>query len=314
MNTAANPSARLYSLLLKLRPLEHGTLMPFSGELVHGAWLKWLREAAPDVAAMLHEGNQRRLFTCSSLRFPLPTARMRRAEQENIHLPLEPERTYTLRITLLLGELYQLFYSTLLRSNASHAKQPFMTIGKQAFLLEEVISSPDDPSGWTGTTSFSALVEQAKSRRPGRSLFLELEFATLTTFNRLHAANKMYGNYYARLPLPRYVFPGLAKRWQELAPPELAHIVNKERIEAYIEAEGIVIEDYNLQPHSVHFAEHPQKGFVGTCVYHLRSPDEPTHDDAPLTIRQQIVLLSMLAFYTGVGYKPTMGMGQVRLR
>ncbi len=31
--------ANLYAMLLKLRPLEQGMLMPFSGELVHGAWL-----------------------------------------------------------------------------------------------------------------------------------------------------------------------------------------------------------------------------------------------------------------------------------
>ena len=55
---------KLYALLLKLRPLERGTLTPFSGELVHGAWLNWLGEAAPDVAKQLHEGNRRHPFTC----------------------------------------------------------------------------------------------------------------------------------------------------------------------------------------------------------------------------------------------------------
>jgi hypothetical protein len=315
MNTVAATSAKLYSLQLRLRPLERGTLMPFSGELVHGAWLKWIRETAPDVATMLHEGNQRRLFTCSSLQFPLPPGRMRRAEQENTHLPLEPEQTYTLRITLLVGELYQLFYSTLMSFNMTGAKSlPFVVIGKQTFLLEEVISSPDDPSGWTGFTSFASLVEQARARSLGRAQLLELEFASLTTFNWLHIANKIYGSHYARLPLPRYLFPGLAKRWHEVAPPELAHVVQVDRVRAYVEAEGVVIEDYNLQSHCVQFAEHPQKGFVGTCTYLLREPDEPSNADAPLTVRQQIVLLSQLAFYTGVGYKPAMGMGQVRPR
>src|SRR6266852_2121969 len=78
--------ARLYALLLKLRPREAGTLMPFSGELVHGALLAWIREAAPDVAAILHDGIKRRLFTCSSLQFPLPRTRMLQAERDNIHL------------------------------------------------------------------------------------------------------------------------------------------------------------------------------------------------------------------------------------
>src|SRR5579859_5100925 len=97
--------AKLYAFLLKLRPLQYGTLMPFSGELVHAAWLDWLRSAAPDVASWLHEGNKRRFFTCSSLQFPIPSARMRNAERDNIHLPVELENIYTIRITLLFGEL-----------------------------------------------------------------------------------------------------------------------------------------------------------------------------------------------------------------
>ncbi len=36
--TPAAP-ARLYAILLKLRSMQAGTLMPFSGELVHGAWM-----------------------------------------------------------------------------------------------------------------------------------------------------------------------------------------------------------------------------------------------------------------------------------
>src|SRR5436305_10938851 len=114
---------KLYALQLKLRPLEHGTLMPFSGELVHGAWLNWIRAANPDLAALLHEGNKRRLFTCSSLQFPLSPTKILPAQQENKHLPLDPEKLYTIRITLLLGELYPLFYHTLLHRNTNDRQQ-----------------------------------------------------------------------------------------------------------------------------------------------------------------------------------------------
>ena len=44
--------AKLYAFQLKLRPLREGTLMPFSGELVHAAWLSWLSSAAPEVGIM----------------------------------------------------------------------------------------------------------------------------------------------------------------------------------------------------------------------------------------------------------------------
>ncbi len=110
----------------------------------------------------------------------------------------------------------------------------------------------------------------------------------------------------------KYVFPALARRWQELAPAELAGMVQKERIERYVEADGIVIEDYDLKSQMVYFARHPQRGFTGTCSYQLRGPDEATTPEAPLSVRQQLFLLAHLAFYCGVGYKTAMGMGMVR--
>ncbi len=315
MSPSPTAPAKLYAILLKLRPIQHGTLMPFSGEFVHAALLNWLRSTAPDVAAWLHEGNKRRLFTCSSLQFPFPDTRMHQAERENIHLPLDPEKTYTVRITLLLGELFPLFYNALIHFNATTLgaqRPPFMQLGKQLFLLEEVIAEPSDASGWADCTSFGKLVDWARTLRLGRVETLEFEFASLTTFNRANQRSQVYGGHHALLPLPQYLFPGLARRWQELAPTELEGMVQSELVERYVENEGMVISDYALQPHQVCFTHHPQRGFVGSCTYHLRGPDEATTTEAPLTVRQQILLLARLAFYCGIGYKTAMGMGQAR--
>lgn len=317
MNTpySSTAPAKLYAILLKLRPLQRGTLMAFSGELVHGALLHWLRNDAPDVGTFLHEGNKRRLFTCSSLQFHLPAQRMLDAERDNIHLPLDPDKTYTIRITLLLGELFPLFYSTLMHFNAPEMgvdKPSFIQIGKQRFTLEEVIINNDDPTGWTGFASLPTLVEKAKFLRSGRVEPLRLEFASLTTFNRTSARSKDYGAHHARLPLPQYVFPGLARRWEDMAPPDLVHVIQKDRIEQYIQDDGMIIADYELKTHQVKFTTHLQPGFVGNCTYHLRGPDEAMTPEAPLTVRQQLLLLAQLAFYCGIGYKTSMGMGQAR--
>jgi CRISPR-associated endoribonuclease Cas6 len=308
--------ANLYAFELKLRPLQRGTLMPFSGELVHAALLDWLRSAAPDVATWLHDGNKRRMFTCSSLQFGVPETRMREAERGNVHLPLVPEKTYTIRITLLLGELFPLFYKALMHFNLAESgaeTPPFMRIGKQVFLLEEVVANNDDASGWSGFTSFGKLAEKARSLKLGKVESLGLEFASLTTFNRANKRSQVYGGHYARVPMPQYVFPGLVRRWQELAPPALAGLVQPEKIEQYIADDGIVISDYDLRPHQVYFTRHVQSGFVGMCRYDVRGPDEQVTEEAPLTVRQQILMLAQLAFYCGVGYKTAMGMGQVRV-
>jgi hypothetical protein len=288
--------------------------------------MNWLRDAAPDVASQLHEGNKRRLFTCSSLQFPHTKEHILKAERENIHLPLDPQKTYTVRLTLLHGDLFPLLYTMIMGKNESTMRanvdrmneaqmrlKSFFQIGKQSFLLEEVVSHADDPSGWTGFTTCESLVEKARRMRLLLYQPLYLEFSSITAFNRIRNPNKPYGNHFARLPLPSYVFGGLANRWQEIAPPALKHMVQYKRIQEYIETEGLIIDDYQLQTHNVHFPQGTQPGFVGTCRYILRGPDDPPTADEPLTTRQQIVLLSWLAFYTGVGYKPTMGMGQTRL-
>ncbi len=291
--------------------------MPFSGELVYAAWLDWLRSAAPDVAAWLHEGNKRRLFTCSSLLFPLPQEKRLEVERNNVHWPLTPEKTYTIRVTLLLGELFPLFYKALtdfkLTNLAGSSKPPFIRLGKQSLLLEEVVLDNGDPTGWTGFTSFAGMVDAARAKKPGNAMALKLEFASLTAFNRGNAKNRAYGNYSARLPLTNFVFPYLAKRWNELAPPELAHLIQGPVIEQYIQDEGIIIADYNLKPHIVKFSNHWEQGFIGTCKYLLRGPDDLTTEEAPLTVRQQMLLLGQLAFYCGVGHKTSMGMGRVRM-
>jgi CRISPR-associated endoribonuclease Cas6 len=315
LSSAATP-AKLYALLLKLRPIQHGTLMAFSGELVHGAWMRWIREAAPEVATWLHDGNKRRLFTCSSLMFPLPPARMLEAERENIHLPLDPEKTYSVRITLLLGELFPLFYDTLMNFHNSTltggtGRPPFMQIGKQVFLLEEVILDQDDRTGWTGFTPLAELVEQIQVHRLAGGENFRFEFNSLTTFNRSNARSRSYGPHYARLPLPQYIFPSLIRRWEDIASPDLVGVIESDRIEQYIQDDGIIISDYDLRTHHVRFTTHLQPGFIGTCRYHLRGPDG--RSDSPLTVRQQILLLAELAFYCGIGYKTSMGMGRTRV-
>ncbi len=311
MLSTAPSSARLYALLLKLRPLERGTLMPFSGELAHAAFLNWVGVAAPEVASWLHEGNKLRLYTCSSLRFPLPSTRVHEAERENKHLPLDPTKTYTLRVTLLRGELFPLLYEALLRFDMSTRgnQQPFMQLGKQAFALEEVTTT--DTSGWTGFTSYDALLEGARTSKTRNAV--GLEFASLTAFSW---TNKTYGNYYANMPLPSYIFPMLAKRWQAVAPEALTNSVQVERVEQYARDDGMILHEYDLHSHIVTFPRHPQQGFVGTSRYALRRDAEEIvreKNSSMLSVQQQILLLAQFAFYSGIGYKTAMGMGQVRV-
>lgn len=318
MTFSTTGPAKLYALMLKLRPLQYGTLMAFSGELVHGAFLRWLHTAAPDVADWLHEGNKRRFFTCSSLCLPVTEARRLDVEHRNVHMPLESENTYTVRLTLLLGELFPLFHEALMNFSSRQVREatpPFMQLGKQLFLLEEVEITNEEPTGWTGFTSLYDLVEQTRQARSGNLSTLTLEFASLTTFSRGNSKTG-YGAHHVMLPLPQMVFSNLARRWEDIAPPDLLEMVQRERIEQYLQEDGAIIIDYDLKAHYVHFTTHLQRGFVGSCTYQMRElrGAEPEPANSPLTLRQQLLLLAKLAFYTGIGYKTAMGLGQARIK
>jgi CRISPR-associated endoribonuclease Cas6 len=115
------------------------------------------------------------------------------------------------------------------------------------------------------------------------------------------------------VPLPELVFLNLLRRWEDIAPPALLGLLEKERLERYLQEDGVIIVDYNLKAHHVHLTTHEQRGFIGTCTYQLRGHDEKPGADTSLTLRQQIYLLAQLAFYTGIGYKTSMGLGQSRI-
>lgn len=116
------------------------------------------------------------------------------------------------------------------------------------------------------------------------------------------------------LPLPQLVFQSLLKRWQDIAPPELIDLIQTEHLEEYLQKDGVIITDYTLTAHHVHFSTHQQPGFVGTCTYQLRGLNDKATTTTALTLQQQVYLLAQLAFYSGIGYKTAMGLGQARLR
>lgn len=311
----------LYAMLIRVRPLEPGTIMPFTGEQVHGALMRWLKGVAPELATDLHEGNRRRLFTVSSLCFPFPKGTFW-AERANVHLPLSPEATYTIRITLLRRDLFSHFYQALTQFSRLQtptqgaAHPPFVQLGKQLFLIEEVLADNDDPSGWCWCKRLSGLIDLAKAEQVSK---LALEFASLTTFKRLALegpptlSDSFWHQGFSLLPFPSLLFGGLARRWGDIAPPALAGIIAPERLARYIQQGGITVGEYQLTKHQVRFASYTQHGFIGRCAYHLHDPQEEAPASPELTLQQQLHLLALLAFYCGVGYKTTMGLGQARL-
>ncbi len=274
MNTQEAP---LYSALLELQAL-HDTQVPVTmGHQVHAMFLHLVSRADRAYSDRLHNEPGYRPFTLSPLRG---------GTRQGQHIVLSANQTYQIRVTLLDGGYLWHCLSTLL---LEHGPTP-ERLGEASLLFTRLLSTPGaDPTGWAGRITWQELTRLPTCPR------LSLLFASPTAFN-------MSGNYFALVPEPPFVWESLLRTWNSYAP---AHLVKEKQALRDVLTRSITVTDCDLSTHTLHFPTYTQKGFTGTCTYALQEEDE-----------QSACLAQLAAFarFAGVGYKTTMGMGQVRLQ
>lgn len=271
----------LYSLVLVLAPTVEATLGATMGHQAHAAFLDAIRVADPALSATLHaSGVPVRPFTMSPL---LGTGRPRGDE-----VTLSPERTYALRCTVLDAAVYERFMARFLQSDG----RPLLRLGRASLLIREIRTTPGSHP-WAGYTTWQELADGAQPRPE-----LTLEFASPTAFS---FGQKAWGKKIVLLPQPELVFDSLARAWNLLAPASLQ--VDRQALAEYLK-EHAVIKQLRISTRMLRFARSPQVGFTGQATYGLMQADGAA--------RRQLAMLAEFAFYAGVGYKTTMGMGQCR--
>jgi CRISPR-associated endoribonuclease Cas6 len=267
----------LTSLVITVRPLQSGSLPANLGRAVHALLLRWVDAADPALARRLHEDDPPRPFTCSNL-----AGGRRRGGS----LVLDVGQDYWLRVTALNAELSSLLHGWLLPS-------PPETVELDGTLFRLVSVAADGAAHtWAGSTSYQDLAAAHLLAEGSPSTRLGLEFATPTAFRS--------GGMSVPLPLPDLVFGSLLDRWQAFAPvalnPELRRFA----------AEQVAVARYRLRTRALPFKPGAmQVGFTGECHYVALRRD-----------RYWLSLLHLLAdyaFYAGVGYQTTVGMGQARV-
>lgn len=109
------------------------------------------------------------------------------------------------------------------------------------------------------------------------------------------------GRRFVIFPEPFLIWESLLHTWNRYAP----RVYRVERSEfRTLLLQNIQVTQCLLRTKTLYFPNYTQKGFVGSCSYSIMSPD----DDAA-----RLTTLAAFAYYAGVGYKTTMGMGQVRV-
>jgi len=164
-----------------------------------------------------------------------------------------------------------------------------MHIGDADFqLIRILITSRIDPKYFVGYDNWQTLADIPA--QPSIALY----FSTATAFS-------LGERHFCIFPEPTYVWGSLLRVWNRYAPEHMRH--DRHAIPTSLE-NHVSVMACKLRHAYLHFPAYVQKGFRGWCIYQI---------DADPLLAQQLTSLAAFAQYAGIGYKTTMGMGQVRV-
>lgn len=284
-NTAASgfpASPGLFATVVRLRALERGNVAAAQGHQAHAAFLEILRTVDAELAAQLHGAGGRQPFTVS------PLHGFRHAPEDG-RVWVTPDDDLWTRFTLLDSMLFRTVTAHFLQGTA----QSEIQIGPVRFLATSLVSTSGSDS-WAGYTSFGQLAGGGGMAGGLEALrnSATLIFASPTAFS--------FGKRKIPLPLPDLVFGSLLKKWNTFSPVQLP--VN---LLGLFREQLVISEVRNLNTQMLDFGRYKEKGFTGRVTFEALG-----HWGAEEL--RALNALAGFAFYAGVGYKTTMGMGLTR--
>lgn len=273
----------LYALVVRLIAEKDGTLRATVGHLAHAAFLDILRQVDPDVSQALHDLSGRKPFTLSPLH---GFGHGRKGK-----LTIRAGQEGWLRLTLLDPGLFHTFIRYFLQGT----NKPVIQLNQHTFRVSEILSTPGSHA-LAGHDSLAELEKRwAEADVDNKALHtIKFRFRTPTAFSlRGGRFRTMHV-----LPDPDLVFGELARYWDRLAGQD-----TREAVLACAD-DSVVVSRHKIKTHMVQFRRSKQVGFTGRVHYRLLDKDNGA-------MIRHCNRLADLAFYSGVGSKTTMGMGQV---
>jgi CRISPR-associated endoribonuclease Cas6 len=298
--TPQTEKGELFSMLVRLHPIEVGQVSPSSGNQLQAAFLDMVRQGDPALATWLHTPNQRRPYTLSLLQGFNHLSEAQRIEATYKHREVEvrPGQVYWLRITMLDSTVFHSFVQYMV----THPRALKVHIGNADFEISRLITTPDPHVGtstWVASSSFAEL----HTLEPAEKRYL-FEFASPTTFSK---GQKPWGKLLKLFPEPADVFESLARQWESFAPTPLrlsSYNLTPQDITAWC-AENIIVTNYKLETRYLPSQKFGQTGFFGTITYEVKGSIVASE-------ARWLTPLARFALFAGIGYKTTMGMGQTR--
>ncbi len=283
-----NPDLSLHAIVVNLIATEDGRVPATQGALAHAAFLDLVRAADPDLATRLHGRDTRQPFTLSPLR-GLP------GHAEDGHYRLRAGQRVWLRLTLLDPALFMAFMRRLLAGPdlwaTTEGRLYGLRIGDIPFTIESAIGVPGGHP-WVGYTSAGAL--RANARTDSRIRMLFASPTAISLGEKGPAKQRM-----VIIPWPQCVFASLRGVWNRLTGDDIPI-----EFESWVADYVMVREVRNWRTGVYQLKRGVRPGGAGDVVFEAL-------DDTPDHLRT-LNLLADFAFYSGVGAKTTMGMGQAR--
>lgn len=277
----------LYALIVRLLPAEDGELRATQGELAHAAFLDILRQVDERLAQRVHDMGGRKPFTISPLRG------YRRKGKGSLGVRAGQEGW--LRITLLDAALFGTFIGYFLQGT----RRATVRLGRIPFQVTEILSTPESHF-LAGHGSVEALAEAWRARTlENEQRTIALSFASPTSFS-IRNPETPFRTIHV-LPDPPLIFGELARYWDRLSGDETRTWTREYAREA------VVVARHNIRTRMYRYRRSKQVGFTGNVQFQILDKE---NEEAIGHLNR----LADLAFFTGLGSKTTMGMGQVYRR
>lgn len=259
---------------IELETLCKSELPATHGRFLHAMWLKLLEKTDNTMSDSLHGQMDTKPFAISPIYIPGEIP----GKPPKI---LEANQIVVFRLNLMDNNVIRQGHAALsqamLGGHVNVGSVSFRVIGMRILRAQET----------------SDLYTEGKSLAATR--IFEINFRTLTCFR--HKGRSLL------FPEPRLWIAGLARKWRELGGMDQA--VNPDVLRRL--AEDIYPVRYSLHTGAMDEGRYLLSGFTGICIFEA---DTGICSDDMNTL----YTLLLLSDYTGIGYKTTMGMGQVSFR
>jgi CRISPR-associated endoribonuclease Cas6 len=266
----------LYSVVLELSQKGDATIPATMGHQIHALFINLVKRFDPVLASRLHDEPGYRPFTVSPLIGEASAGE---------RIALRRGRTCHLRITLFDGGYIWHHLSTYILESGP----VLLSLGSaQLGLVRMIVTQAADSTGWAASTTWNGLVTL-----PAQQM-VTLRFVSPTAFS---VGDRKFDLF----PKPGLIWESLLRVWNAYAPGSLR--MEKQEIREAVRKQ-ITLVQCDIATRVMHYPKYMQKGFVGTCTYQVEQESVWT---------AQLTTLAGFAHFSGVGYKTTMGMGQVQV-